>query len=206
MITDGCVLEPDLKNNHPNYKMQIELQEKDSYILEKLKNELQLTSTNLHQNTRVKNNNISHTASLGWFSTKMANDLAKYGVVPRKTSTAYLPILSDEMMPHLIRGMIDGDGSITIVHCRKKPHLVVYFCGNENTVTQLRDFLVTKLNIFNAKIIQSGNNLWQVSWASKEDTSKICNYIYKDANFFLERKFSVYQNALNNFTENTEVT
>lgn len=205
LITDGCILEPDVSNNHPNYKVQIELQEKDAYILEKLKQELQLTSTNIYHGTRIRTNCISNTASLGWYSTKMAKDLSKYGVVPRKTSTTYLPILDDKMMPHLLRGMIDGDGCITITHPKNKPILVVYFCGNQQTVTQVRDFLVNTLNVFNVKVIQAGPNLWQISWASKKDTLKICNYLYEDANFYLTRKFEIYKNALNNF-ENTEVT
>lgn len=206
LITDGCILEPDVLNNHPNYKVQIELQEKDAYILEKLKQELQLTSTNIYHGTRIKTNYvISNTASLGWYSTKMAKDLSKYGVVPRKTPTAYLPILDDKMMPHLLRGMIDGDGCITITHSKNKPILVVYFCGNQQTVTQVRDFLVNTLNVFNVKVIQAGPNLWQISWASKKDTLKICNYLYEDANFYLTRKFEIYKNALSNF-ENTEVT
>lgn len=205
LITDRCVLEPNLSNKHPNYKIQIELQKKDAYILEKLKQELQLTSTNIYYGTRIKTNYISNTASLGWYSTKMAKDLSKYGIIPRKTATAYLPIINDKMMPHLLRGMIDGDGCITITHPNNKPILVVYFCGNQQTVTQVRDFFVNTLNVFNVKVIQVGPNLWQISWASKKDTLKICNYLYKDANFYLERKFKIYQSALNNF-ENTEVT
>lgn len=43
-------------------------------------------------------------------SKKWTEDLSKFGVIPNKTSTVYLPQLEDEMMPHLIRGMIDGDG------------------------------------------------------------------------------------------------
>jgi len=42
----------------------------------------------------------------------MATDLEKFGVVPRKTLLTFLPSLSPELMPHLIRGIIDGDGSI----------------------------------------------------------------------------------------------
>lgn len=205
LITDGCILEPDILNNHPNYKISLELQEQDSYILEKLKQELQLTSTNIYRSTRIKSNCVSDTATLGWYSTEMAQDLSKYGVIPRKTSTAYLPILDNSIMPHLLRGMIDGDGCITVTHPNGKPRLVVYFCGNQQTVTQLKDFFVNTLNVFNVKVIQSGPNLWQVSWAAQKDTLKICDYLYKDASIYLTRKYDVYKKALNNF-ENTEVT
>lgn len=43
----------------------------------------------------------------------MAEALAKYGVVPRKSHITYLPLnIPKEMFSHLIRGIFDGDGSI----------------------------------------------------------------------------------------------
>ena len=206
MITDGCILEPDLKNNHPNYKMQIELQEGDRYILETLKKELQLSSTNLYESSRIKGNTESKTVSLGWYSTEMANDLKQYGVIPRKTSTVYLPILDDEYMPHLIRGMIDGDGCLTITHPKGRPRLSISFCGNQQCVTQLRDFLSDTLSVKKNIVLQAGENLWQTAWSSKDDCFKICEYIYKDATIFLTRKKDKYLFALNDFKDNTEVS
>jgi len=112
---------------------------------------LQLTSTNLYKSKRQKNNNISETSTLGWYSTEMANDLAKFGVVPRKTSTVDMPILNETVMPHLIRGMIDGDGCVSINSTTNK--ISCSFCGNEQSVTHLRDYLVSHLHIFNSKIL-----------------------------------------------------
>jgi hypothetical protein len=45
----------------------------------------------------------------------MAEDLSKYGVVPRKSYYTYLPKIDDKYMNHLIRGILDGDGSIRAV-------------------------------------------------------------------------------------------
>lgn len=204
LITDGNVQEPDLKNSHPNYRINLELQSNDRYILEKLKEFLRLTSVNIYDAERIKNNSISKTSSLSWYSTKMAKDLEQYGVVPRKTNSVYLPQLRKDLMPHLIRGMIDGDGSLTITHTHNKPHLVIYFCGNQQCVTQLRDYLVNILDLYNVKVVQASENLWQISWASKKDCLKICDYLYKDANYFLTRKKEKYLYALNDY-ENTEV-
>lgn len=201
LIADGCVIEPNAAANHPNYKISLELQECDSYILEQLKQELKLTSTNLYHSERIKGNSVSKTNSLSWYSTKMANDLSQYGVVSRKTSTVFLPTLKEHLMPHLIRGMIDGDGSITISHIEGKPHLVVYFCGNEKCVTQVRNYLVKQLNIYNVKVVKVNDNLSQISWASKNDIEKIKKYLYENANFYLYRKF----NKFKELNENTEV-
>lgn len=199
LITDGCVSDPDIKNNHPNNRIRLEVQEQDAYILESFKNELKLTNSKLYQ--RVKENSVTKT--LCWYSTEMANDLSQYGVVPRKTLTTFLPNIDEKLMSHLIRGLIDGDGWITEIHTRpNKSHLVIGFCGSEQCVTQLRDYLVNRLNIYPVKVIQNGINLWQVSWASQKDVKKIGDFIYQDANFYLTRKFNKYYSI----NENTEVT
>lgn len=90
-------------------------------------------------------------------SSKWKKDLAKYTVVPQKTFISEMPLLEEKMMPHLIRGMIDGDGWIT-----SKGH-ALGFCGNEKTVTQLKQYLVKKLNIYDVKVLHPRKNLWQVS-------------------------------------------
>ena len=130
-------------------------------------------------------------------SKKWKDDLAKYGVVPQKTFISEMPILSTDMMPHFIRGMIDGDGWISF-HSHQ-----IGFCGNEKTVIQLKEYLVKTLNIYNVKVIHARENLWQVAWASKTDIEKIGNYIYQNKdNCFLSRK---YNNFLQIIHGNTEV-
>lgn len=195
LITDGCVSEPDIKNGHPNYRIRLEVQDKDSYILNILKEELKLTGPNLYQRNKIGKNSISITQSLSWYSTEMAMDLSKFGVVPRKTSTTFLPEIKESLMPHLIRGLIDGDGWITETHtANNKSHLVIGFCGSEKCVVQVRNYLVNRLNIYNVKIVKSEENLWQISWAAKEDVKKIGNFLYRDANIYLTRKFNKYFN------------
>ena len=130
-------------------------------------------------------------------SKKWKDDLAKYGVVPQKTSISEMPVLSTDMMPHLIRGMIDGDGWISF-----NSHQIG-FCGNEKTVNQLKDYLVKTLNVYDVKVIHASENLWQITWASQKDIEKIGNYIYQNKdNCFLSRK---YNNFLQIIHGNTEV-
>lgn len=81
----------------------------------------------------------------------MAQDLSQYGVVPRKTDKVFLPEINNNLMPHLIRGMIDGDGCISINSLTNK--LQISFCGNKRCVTEFRDFLVYQLDISYNKVI-----------------------------------------------------
>lgn len=129
---------------------------------------------------------------------KWKTDLAKYGVVPRKTFTCTMPMLRDDMMPHLIRGMIDGDGWISSLSHK------LGFCGNQKTVTQVHDHLVNTLGVYNVKVLHTETNLWQTTWASRRDIEKICEYMYADkGDCYIKRKFDNYQVIIHG---NTEVT
>lgn len=138
-----------------------------------------------------------HEFSFAIKSKKWQEDLAKYGVIPNKTSTVTMPILSEELMPHLIRGLIDGDGWISFAAHQ------IGFCGNEQTVTQVKNYLVQKLKVYDVKVLHPENNLWQITWASQKDIELIGNYIYKDKqDCYLIRKF----NEFLKIQGNTEVT
>lgn len=43
----------------------------------------------------------------------MASDLAAQGIVPRKSKVLRLPGIDQSLMPHFVRGLFDGDGSVT---------------------------------------------------------------------------------------------
>lgn len=127
---------------------------------------------------------------------KWVDDLAQYGVIPRKTAIAYMPKINEELMPHLIRGLIDGDGWIS-----KKSHQIG-LCGNETLITQVRDFLVKHLGVYNVSIIHKETHLWQITWASDKDIKTIGEYIYKDKEeCFLQRKFHNFIDIINVNTE-----
>lgn len=130
-------------------------------------------------------------------SSKWKNDLEKYGVVPAKTHISSMPTLSEDMMPHLLRGMFDGDGWISA-----KSHQIG-FCGNEQTVAQVKMYLCNHLDVFDVKILHPDTHLWQITWAAKQDILKIGNFIYNDKqDCFLQRK---YDNFLSIIHGNTEV-
>ena len=64
-------------------------------------------------------------------------------------------------------------------------------------------------NVYNVKIRNYGNNLYEVVWCSKRDVNCIGNYIYKDAGkLYMKRKFDNWISNpynKNNYHVNTEV-
>lgn len=47
-------------------------------------------------------------------SKTMALDLVKHGIVPRKSKVLELPELPEQLQGHFLRGLFDGDGSVTV--------------------------------------------------------------------------------------------
>lgn len=185
MLTDGNI---SLKEN----VIRLALSSKDEEILNIFKEKTGNENKICVREDEKHNERIFQLRSKKW-----KDDLSKYGVVPQKTAISEMPIIQKNMMPHLIRGMIDGDGWISAASHH------IGFCGNEKTVTQLKNYLVETLNVYNVKVIHPSENLWQVSWASIKDIIKIGNYIYQDKNdCYLKRK---YNNFLQIIHDNTEV-
>lgn len=169
LISDGSV-------GTSTNKIDLTLKKSDSYILDVLSSKINNTNP-IYFSKRGE-------ASLTFKSKEIKNALAKYGVIPNKTFKTYLPELEMSLMPHLIRGLIDGDGWVSF-----KSH-AIGFCGSVELVGQVRDFLVKILGVFPVKIIEH-SSICQVNWASKNGIIKIGNYIYKDKqDCFLHRKFN----------------
>ena len=176
MITDGCVY------SHRN--VTLSLTESDKHILEVYRkytgNEVKI-HTQQKQHLNKKNECVFNVSCSKW-----VDDLSKYGVIPRKTSTVEMPVLKKELMPHLLRGMFDGDG--WIANGRQ-----IGICGNQQCVTAVHDWLVKELNVYNTKVSQTGPHLWQTIWSSKKDFKTICDYLYKDkSDLYIARKYNKF--------------
>lgn len=101
LISDGNVFKD---NTGRQASISITLDLKDEYILQKFKEVLNV-------NTSISKDGRG-CGQIAIRSNLMADDLKQYGVVPRKSYITYLPKINDIYMSHLIRGILDGDGSI----------------------------------------------------------------------------------------------
>lgn len=184
--------------------VSITLQEKDRYILEQFKEELKL-SHSLASDGRG-------CLTIAARSNKMADDLKKYGIVPRKSFKTFLPSGIDErLMPHMVRGILDGDGCIQM---KQKAHHYVHrvsFCGSHRLMEELSTFLYEKLHLnFKPRVYDYKTRvLSEFALKNINDIKVFLSWIYDDAKFFLKRKKEAYDNFLDhyNFKQgNTEVS
>lgn len=125
----------------------------------------------------------------------MAEDLAKYGVVPRKSYNTYLPKIPNEYMFHLIRGIFDGDGSIL---AKPNPNNdghnrflhSISFCGTHELMQNISDYIFEYLDLQQKPTVYDykDRQLSELKIQNKNDIYLFGEYMYKNANIFLLRK------------------
>ncbi|MFC6602075.1 LAGLIDADG family homing endonuclease [Ectobacillus funiculus] len=187
MITDGCVVIQESRSPC----IGIMLKKEDKYIIDRFAEILGFESD------RVKISNRDE-IYFRFHSKEMADDLAKFGVTPTKTFTTYIPTITEHVMPHLIRGCFDGDGSV-FVHTTKEGRnsLRVAFYGTHLACEQFQGHLINTLNISKTKVYkQKSHNVSFININRKKDILAFYNYIYKDAKIYLNRKKEEFDNNM----------
>lgn len=185
MITDGCV---------SNNKICIGLATVDKGHVEKFKNFLN-SDHKIHYVAPKKGvikqtgQTFNSTGSyhFGFTSKKVAADLAKYGVVPRKSLIA--KVIGLENNRDFWRGVIDGDGCVAIVKSRKllKPRLILV--GSEPLLNQFKEFIHTHYQDCKATVRKiKGNNICELHLAEKASIC-IIKELYGNSSTYLDRKY-----------------
>lgn len=122
-------------------------------------------------------------------STKMYHDLNNLGCVPVKSLILKFPKnLSQDLIPHFIRGYFDGDGTVGIYTNKTSTwkRLVSGFAGTENFLNGIQE----NLPITN-KTLKKSKNLYLLNF-SVQDSITLYNYMYSNAVIFLKRKHDIF--------------
>ena len=182
--SDGC-------NCTDTYEIAIALQEEDKYILEKIRKLMKMerplefidrhSKCERHKNMyrlRVKNKHLS-------------DALNKLGVVKAKSLILEFPDwISDDLLPHFIRGVFDGDGHIV----NKPTHYGMHITGTKMLCDAIDKILKEKFDIecWHYKHKGRSDITIQMNIHKKDMCKKFFDWIYKDANLYLTRKHDVY--------------
>ena len=114
-------------------------------------------------------------------SKKLVNDLKNLGMTRNKTFTLKFPNIQEEYIRHFIRGYFDGDGYIGARQCT----LII------SSTSFLECFLGFFFNNFDKHLyFHEINNSYLVN-LNRRDID-VVNYIYKDANIYLDRKYDTF--------------
>lgn len=128
-----------------------------------------------------------NSCSIEFRDTEMKNDLIRLGCVPKKSLTLKFPQDIDEKFyKDFIRGYFDGDGCT----CFTDKTSMVSLIGTY-------DFLIKVCEIVNIDkeriyLLDKDSQNYRIVLSSLNDMLKFLDFIYDNANIYLERKYEKY--------------
>lgn len=176
----------------------IQLQEKDKYILEEIRNITQVKRP-LEEYIRKETGNTMY-AFRNW-SAEWKKDLSHYGIVPQKTFTLKPPIFLNKIYNiDYIRGYFDGDGSIYKISDQNRIFFEIVG-ASKSTIDWIYDILTTQYHIYTNKRLKetlpNGTIIYKIKIGDKEELRKLYNLLYNNKTLYLKRKKEKFENLLN---------
>ena len=109
-------------------------------------------------------------------------------------------------MPHLIRGILDGDGSIAArmekqnVERNRFIHSIS-FCGSHQLMTDISNYLYTHLELAQKPSVYDykDRQLSDIKIRNILDMKKLGDWLYNNSTIFLKRKKDAYNNFLQHY-------
>lgn len=195
LYTDGC-------RDGTNYDVKLKLQDRDVDILYKIRYEIESNKPLIFIEESKKSPTRRNQFLLSIQNKNTAKCLEKWGIVPNKTAIVTFPdFLKEDLIPHFIRGCWDGDG--TISHNKKSFRTAIV--GTEALLIGIKTICESKLNIHFSlsKHPSKLGNIRILSVGGRHQFKRFLDYIYNDAELYLNRKYSYYKymcydEALNN--------
>lgn len=187
IAADGCVTD--------NGRLIIGLSPKDRHHLEQLKAALEST----HQVVDRKVDEATGKAlasTLEIWSPSMVQDLKLVGIHPRKTDSLEFANLQPLLMPHYIRGLIDGDGgfySYVYYYSDRIGPLTqqsVSITSHRTFLRDLQSWFEDILRVKHVKLIDvtKSGQYCILKYSNLRDVLAVANYLYEGATVFLPRK------------------
>lgn len=195
LYTDGC--------NFPEQShIILDLQEKDKEILEKIRDLLSPDRPLYYSDNSKKKGklglNIQNSYRLQIANKHMSQRLVELGVTKAKTHVLTFPEWLDKSLyRHFIRGVLDGDGCISIDR-KRGPRINItstsYFC------LRLKEIIKENLDInsyFNRSnhygtFGKRAENINSIEISGGIQVRHFLNWIYEDSTLYLKRKHDLY--------------
>ena len=171
--------------------VKLSLASEDRAILEKIREEMKVEKPLLFYERSKRNSKWKDVYELKIYSKHICEQLEILGCTPRKSLTLTFPnFLSDDLMPHFIRGYFDGDGCI----CISKSHIISSFVSSTDFCIGLHNYL-QKIGIA-CKLctLKTNEHTSRIIISKKSEIKKLMNYMYKDADLYMDRKHNTFLN------------
>ena len=125
-------------------------------------------------------------------SVAMYNDLLALGGMPNKSNVIGFPSIPPELVPHFVRGFVDGDG--TLAWNGDRPVLQIY-SGSPQLLFDMAQAIEQATGIPAPNVV-ANRALWYLKWSTTR-AKCLVGWLYVDnAGLALARKFVIAQNFL----------
>lgn len=192
IAADGCVVK---SGGYNSYRLYINLGSVDENHLQKFLNSIgayDIKIQNYTSTSGFSNKNGTNTSRVVLNSLKLCKDLSKYNIHERKSYDIKMPEINYKLIPHYLRGYVDGDGSFYCHYDENNKRYRYSFeivGGSKIFMEQVQSYLTgknIKTNIYTRKT----NSSIRLMSSSKAEIIKIIELLYSNANIYLDRKLN----------------
>jgi hypothetical protein len=141
-------------------------------------------------------------------SSKLIEDLAQYGIVPRKTYSLDFPNVPEEFVNSFLLGYFDGDGSISkgplsagqykgkkYARNYSQPHFRV--AGRKEFLLGYQQELISSCGVSPTKLYDpKGSYAFELGYVGMTQCKRIYEFLYKDSHVWLERKRDKFKEVI----------
>jgi hypothetical protein len=160
------------------FRLSVHIHERDREVLEYIKEQLK-------SNAPIKKTR-EHMITLRISSYKLINDLAKWGMVPKKAHILKLPEIEESLYSNLIRGLFDADGSVS-----GRRYCVINIRGNGEALEKVNQIVSRQVGISDRRVCKyDATSIWYIN--NQKQVTKFAQWLYKDAPFYLSRKYNKF--------------
>ena len=209
LYADGCVNRYYKNEKLKAMNLEITLCNEDKIHLEKFRNSLE-SNVPIHEKKVIYKDKIYLSNRITINCTKMCYDLINLGCTPNKTYDIKFP--SFDIVPHkymrsFIRGFFDGDGCICVTTMANKPHIELVLTGMPDMLNSIADFLIKeKILRVKPKLHKDDRSkAYSMYMYGKDAVKDILDYMYKDSNIYLDRKYEKYLEFYKDYDKNSPV-
>lgn len=185
IAADGCVRIK--KSKYSAIKqLEINLSVDDIEHLELFKKQIKSESI-IREYTDKDGNKHAHIVIS---SSKIYDNLVKFGMHPRKTHTLEFPewVENHPLCKHFLRGYFDGDGGFYINKESKCPQMTMTICGTIKFLAVYKKLIEYGARVNSTFEPDIHNGQGRLMYSGNIMCAELTKYLYNDAAVYLERK------------------
>lgn len=193
IYADGYISSLQEKNKH-NYQFELSLKADDIEHLHKFNTFMKHIKDNVTIGNVVCNGKVCKRCRWSIRNQHLWEILNSYGCTPKKSLTLKFPnkdiFKSNDLIRHFIRGYFDGDGCLSYADKNHK-RITLNILGTKEFLVSCNEHLNNSYTI--RKEIRKNLYVLGCSGGKNSKAFNFINYLYNNANIYLNRKFDRYQ-------------